>query len=156
VKFSAVMSSTILDNAYNRVRRDLCDVGLLAEGVYLDEIQLYSINKWASWAALFGSSEGFVYDRGIGFYASLFGFEEGAIYIPSNVPSNGRPYLDDIIRHEYAHAWTWLDPEFLAESWFSDAFGGKYDSEGCPVGQKLFKLLNNAKYIMQFYRLGLD
>lgn len=150
------MSYTRLDNAYNRVRQDLCDVGLLADGVYLDEIQLYSIYKWVSWAALFGPAEGFVYDRGIGFYESLFGFEEGVIYIPSNVPANGRRYLEDVIRHEYAHAWAWLDPEYLAESWFSDAFGGDYDSGDWPAGQKLFKLLNNEKHIEEFHRLGLD
>lgn len=148
------MSTTRLDNAYNHVRQELCDVGLLADGVYLDEIPLYAINKWVSWAALFGPAEGFVYDRGIGFYQSLFGFEEGAIYIPSHVPSNGRPYLDDIIRHEYAHAWAWLDPEFLSESWFSDAFGREYFSGDWPAGQKLFKVLNAN--IEEFHRLRLD
>jgi hypothetical protein len=32
-----------------------------------------------------------------------------------------------VIRHEYAHAWHWLEPEFFEQPWFYKAFGGSYD-----------------------------
>jgi len=34
--------------------------------------------------------------------------------------------LLDIIRHEFGHAWAWLDRDFVDGEWFSKVFGGSY------------------------------
>jgi hypothetical protein len=34
--------------------------------------------------------------------------------------------LLDTIRHEYAHAWAWLDHRFIRGAWFRETFGATY------------------------------
>lgn len=109
--------------AYNKVRQDLCDVGLLADGVGLDEIEMFV-------AVLPSMGEaGYVFDDGLPWWASLSGFKPGAIYLPSDLPfvtyvPGGT--MIDVIRHEYAHAWRWLSPDFFDQEWFVKTFGSTY------------------------------
>jgi|GEM_PF-62318 len=109
--------------AYNQVREELAEVGLLDEGIYLDEIEL----KVAVLASM--GEGGYVFDKGAGLLKG-FGFKGGTIYLPSDLPSESRKEgttLTDIIRHEFGHAWYWLEPDFFARPWFEEAFGIPYD-----------------------------
>lgn len=122
--------------AFNRVRNELCQVGLLADGVYLDEIELC-----ISGIPSLGEA-GFVYDSGVPWLAGTLGYEEGLIYLPRNTPHSlytPGGTLTDVIRHEFAHAWAWLDRDFLNRAWFKRAFGRWYDDEW-PLGDRLFRL----------------
>lgn len=114
-----------LNRAFNTVRDELEEVGLLADDVYLDAIELYVTQLPA-----FGRLSGYVYDERVPFWDRIRGFEGGAIYIPPNSPD--RPYapgltLTDTVRHEFAHAWAWLDRDFIDQPWFFEAFEGDYD-----------------------------
>lgn len=116
-----------IQRAFHRARSDLADVGLLREGKYLDTIECY--RAWMP--SLFGEM-GYVYDRGVDYFSRLAGFDEGAIYIAPNAPVERRAHgytLLDVMRHEFGHAWAWLDPEFLEQDWFEAAFGSPYGDE---------------------------
>ena len=109
--------------AHNKVRQELCDAGLLADGIWLDQIPLY--------VAVIPSlgEAGYVFDDSVPWYLGTIGFEAGAIYLPADLPSQAYVpggTLTDTIRHECAHSWRWLDPEFFDEPWFSRAFGSIY------------------------------
>jgi hypothetical protein len=70
---------------------------------------------------------GYVFER-VGYYAER-GYKPGVIYLPRDLPH--QPYkpgltLADTIRHEYAHAWYYLDPGFFRQEWFSRTFGAAY------------------------------
>ncbi len=109
--------------ALQQVRRDLASVGLLAKNVYLDAVELHivcRINK---------DDAGFVFDEGIGPFEKRMGFKPGAIYLPINLPhiSYMPGYtLADTIRHEFAHAWHWIEPTFFRRPWFRETFGAAY------------------------------
>lgn len=111
-----------VDRAYNKVRHELAEVGLLADGVYLDAVELCISHEKS------GDGEvGYVFER-VGHYAKR-GYKPGVIYLPRDLPH--RPYkpgftLTDTIRHEYAHAWFYLDPGFFRQEWFSRTFGAAY------------------------------
>ena len=115
-----------VNRAWAQVRDELCEVGLLDEGVFLDCIELE--------VEAIASSDGFV---GVcfedpGTARRLIGYREGVIYLPCDLPK--RPFkpggtLADIIRHEYAHAWRWLNPGLFSEPWFAEAFGAEYDDK---------------------------
>ena len=112
-----------VDLAYNKVRQELCDVGLLSEGVGLDEIELIVATLPSMGEA------GYVFDEGLPWWASLSGFKPGVIYLPADLPfvtyvPGGT--MVDVIRHEYAHSWRWLAPEFFEQQWFVKAFGSTY------------------------------
>ena len=52
------------------------------------------------------------------------------IYLPSDLPQSAYVpggTLTDVIRHEYAHAWHWLEPDFFDSAWFRRAFGAEYE-----------------------------
>lgn len=120
-----MISMPALNRAYGQARQDLADVGLLHPDRYLDCIEC----MLAAWPGGWWNECGFVYDRSIGFFDSLAGFQEGVIYIPWNAPTEAyRPgsSLTDVVRHEFAHAWYWLDPRFVNGPWFRDAFGASY------------------------------
>jgi hypothetical protein len=60
------------------------------------------------------------------------GYREGVIYLPCDLPT--RPFkpggtLADIIRHEYAHAWRWMNPQLFREPWFEETFGAAYEDK---------------------------
>ena len=125
-----------VEDAFNRVRQELCQIGLLSDGVYLDQIELC-----ISGIPSIGEA-GFVYDSGVPWLEGILGYQEGVIYLPRNIPhSLYKPggTLTDVIRHEFAHAWAWLDRDFLNGVWFKRAFGRWYDDEW-PLGDKLFRL----------------
>lgn len=116
-----------LNRAYNQVRDELREVGLLEDGRYLDRIEC------ALWPIQWEANElGFVFDEGVGWGDKLFGREAGVIYIPLRAPV--RAYvpggtLVDTIRHEFGHAWAWLDPKFLRRPWFAETFNAGYFDE---------------------------
>jgi len=115
--------------AYNQARDELEELGLLSDGVYLDEIELE-----VTFLASLGEA-GYVYDTDAGWLRG-FGFREGTIYLPSDLPNKSRKEgrtLTDTIRHEFGHAWYWLHPEFFSRPWFEEAFGLPYEaSEPTP------------------------
>lgn len=109
--------------AYNKVRRELGEVGLLADGIGLDEVELFVATLPSMGEA------GYVFDDGLPWWASWSGFKPGAIYLPADLPfvsyvPGGT--MIDVIRHEYAHAWRWLSPELFQRPWFIKAFGSTY------------------------------
>ena len=112
-----------VDRAYNKVRQELQEVGLLADGVYLDSVEL-EVSMMPGLGTV-----GYVYDEGVGGLSKLCGFREAVIYLPADIP--GDSYVPggtvlNTLRHEYAHAWYALDPEFFAKPWFKKAFGLEY------------------------------
>lgn len=118
-----------LARAYNRVRDELRNVGLLEEGRYLDDIECSA--HWEP-SALFDRECARVYDGDVSWLDAWLGFEPGTIYVfaaapvQSYVPGGN---LIDVIRHEFAHAWAWRDRPFFRRRWFRDAFGARYDSD---------------------------
>jgi hypothetical protein len=72
---------------------------------------------------------GYVYDTAVPLHHRIVGFKPGIIYLPSDVPHEcyvPGGTLADTIRHEFAHAWRYLDPNFFDEHWFVSAFGSEY------------------------------
>lgn len=125
-RFSTI-SKKGLYRAFNRARGDLYEVGLLDDGRYLDRI-----GYTQSMVPTFSRELGFVYDRGVPWHHGLLGYQPGIIYVPLNPPVEsivpGNTLLDTM-RHEFAHAWAWLDPKFIDLPWFRRAFGARYDDE---------------------------
>lgn len=123
-RFSTI-SKKDLYRAFNRARRDLYKVGLLDDGRYLDRI-----GYTQSMVPTFSSELGYVFDRGVAWRYRALGYRPGIIYVPLNPPVEsvvpGNTLLDTI-RHEFAHAWAWLDPKFIDLPWFQRAFGACYD-----------------------------
>lgn len=112
-----------VDRAYNQVRNELAEVGLLADGVYLDAVEL-CISSVKSCG-----ERGYVFEQ-VGHYGKR-GYRPGVIYLPRDLPH--QPYkpgmtLCDTIRHEYAHAWYYIDRPFFREAWFERTFGAPYDN----------------------------
>lgn len=116
-----------LDHAFAAVRAELRELGLLDDGRYLDRIDCVR-SPLPTLTGLLG----YVYDRGVPWPWGLLGFRGGAIYLPVNAPVakwiRGRT-LVDVLRHEYGHAWAWLDAEHVDGPWFRDAFGARYADE---------------------------
>lgn len=115
-----------LNRAWAEVRDELCEVGLLDDGVFLDSIELE--------VEAIASRDGFVgvFFEDPGTARRFVGYRPGVIYLPCDLPK--RPFkpggtLADIIRHEYAHAWRWLNPELFREPWFAETFGADYDDK---------------------------
>jgi hypothetical protein len=106
------ISMASLYRAFGQARQDLADVGLLAPGEYLDRIDCAR----SSWPGGFRDYLGFFDDDGV---ICIFFNAPAEAYRPGNT-------LTDIIRHEFAHAWHWLDRRFVTGPWFRDAFGGSY------------------------------
>ena len=115
-----------VNRAWAQVREELFEVGLLDDGVFLDCIELE--------VEAIASSDGFVgvFFEDPGAARRLIGYREGVIYLPCDLPN--RPFnpcgtLADIIRHEYAPAWRWLNPDLFSEPWFVENFGAEYDDK---------------------------
>ena len=138
----------MVDRAFNKVRRELEELGLLADGVLLDQVDLA-----IAYLPSMGEA-GYVYDVGVPFLHRLVGFSPGVIYLPSDVPH--RAYvpgntLTDTIRHEFAHAWRYLDPDFFDEDWFVNAFGSEYsDGDYCSKDEWLQKTANSRNFQKKF------
>lgn len=131
-----------VDRAFHQVRTELAEVGLLAEGVYLDQIDLCVSHEPSL------GEQGYVFEV-VGHYGKL-GFKPGVIYVPKDaafVPNLPGMTLIDIIRHEFAHAWRTLDPRFFREEWFARTFGTTYGSSA-PKPHRVWKrsLTNSRRY----------
>ena len=124
-----------VNTAWHKVRLELMEVGLLYEAGeggdgYLDQIELM-VSAFPS----IGSAA-YVYDVGVDAIPKIVGFEEGVIYLAADTPHVAYEpgyTLADVIRHEYAHAWYWLEPDFVDDDWFKKAFGASYLENGNPV-----------------------
>lgn len=134
----------VVDRAYNKVRCELEEVGLLADGVYLDSVELE-----VSMMPSLGET-GYVYDEGVGLLRKLAGFRQGVIYLPGDIPGGAHlppGTLLNTIRHEYAHAWYAHDPGLFARPWFRQAFGLEYDEcKTTPEHMWKARLKRNRKY----------
>lgn len=132
-----------VDRAYNKVRHELAEVGLLYDGVYLDKVKLVITNQKSK------GERGFVFES-LGRYEEM-GYETGVIYLPKDTPHkpNKVAYtLCDTIRHEYAHAWYCLDTQFFDQEWFSQCFGAPYNQDDGTVYKQWRKdLTRNPLYI---------
>ena len=112
-----------VEKAFNKVRCELAEIGLLGEGIYLDNIDLVV-------SAIPSRGEtGYVFDEGTPFFHRIIFFKSGVIYLPSDIPQDPelpRSTMLNTIRHEFAHAWYWLDPDFFSEPWFAQTFMLEY------------------------------
>jgi hypothetical protein len=116
-----------LTRSFNQVRGELREVGLLEDGRYLDRIDCV-----LSPVPTLRGELGFVYDEGVGGLDRLLGYAPGVIYVALNSPVEAYVpggTLLDTLRHEFAHAWAWLDPRFIRRPWFAETFGVGYFSE---------------------------
>jgi hypothetical protein len=123
-QFQTRITLEALERAYDRARDDLWDVGLLADGRYLDRIPYY-----LTWVPTFRDELGFVFDEELWWGHKMLGFEPGAIYVPPNAPAQKHVpggTLLDTVRHEFGHAWAWLDRSYFRQAWFRAAFGARY------------------------------
>ena len=127
-----------VDRAWNKVRNELAEVGLLYDPDATDECDGYldQIRLEVAFLPSFSDEMGYVFED-LPWYVWLVGYEEGVIYLPSDLPSTAYVpggTLTDVIRHEYGHTWHWLEPSFFDNDWFVDAFGDKYEcDESTPV-----------------------
>ncbi len=129
-----MISITRLSRAFNVVRDELREVGLLDDGVYLDQIELVRSPLPSIWTM------GYCFHNGVT-WLRLVGYQPGTIYIPINAPverSSGYT-LADVIRHEFGHAWAWLDRKRIDGPWFKRAFGERYGfPDGVPAPEEDF------------------
>ncbi|MCO4754861.1 MAG: putative zinc-binding metallopeptidase [Bacteriovoracaceae bacterium] len=126
-----------LCRSFVKVQAELEEIGLWFEDYYLGEVDLVQ----SPLPSLLGEM-GYVYDSGLGFFDEALGYEEGVIYIPKYAPVQAYTpggTLVDTIRHEFAHAWTVVDPELFEKKWFVNTFGLEYWDED-ELGQSLYKL----------------
>ncbi len=118
-----------LYRAYNKARDELRELGLLHDGRYLDAIECYP--HYSPLAFLDGECAR-VFDDGVPFVSGALGFEPGHIYVFFAAPLTAYVpggTLTDVIRHEFGHAWAWLDPSFFRKLWFRETFGAPYHAE---------------------------
>jgi hypothetical protein len=116
-----------LDDAFHVVRCELAELGLLDEGRYLDRIDCVRTPLPS-----LGDTAGYVYDEGVSWLERALWFRGGVIYVPFNAPVAPRVpggTLRDILRHEFAHAWAWLDRPFVRRPWFRETFGAPYHGD---------------------------
>ena len=90
---------------------------------------------------------GLIYDGELDMFSSLIGYEEGVIYIRSNpwVTNEFGNTLTDVIRHEFGHAWAWLDSDLFRKKWFKEAFGASYWNEQGPHSE-YYDSISNLTY----------
>ncbi len=139
-----------VNRAFNRVRGELYQVGLLADQEYLDQIELGVVPLPSR------GESGYVYEC-VSWIPRLLGFEEGVIYLPSDLPSDAYVpggTLTDTIRHEFAHAWHWLEPEFFEREWFRKAFHSDYgDPENTAYMLWWNKISRSGRFWVDFEKL---
>jgi hypothetical protein len=120
-----------VNRSYNKVRNELCEIGLLSEEVYLDSIEL-EVALLPNYGEV-----GYVFER-LPSALRLLGWREGVIYLPGDIPDLNSYMpggsLINTIRHEYAHAWHWMEPDFFECPWYVKAFAIPYDdTENTPI-----------------------
>lgn len=143
--------------AWTKVYAELEEVGLAYEPVDEDDGgYLHQIRLEVAWLPSARVELGYVYE-GASWQSSLGRYEEGVIYLPSNktsrdyVPGGG---LVNVIRHEYAHAWHWLEPEFFETGWFEQAFGGAYVAPHSTAHIEWFmKFMDGGEFQDRYLRL---
>jgi hypothetical protein len=101
-----------------KVQRELIALGIF-HGL-LDEIEL-CVSRIPSWAA---TASGWFYDCGVGKLAKFMGYREDVIYLAQDTVYRADKL--QIIRHEFAHAWAWRNPQFLQKKWFRATFKRSY------------------------------
>lgn len=134
----STITMTKLDHAFGAARNDLADVGLISDGRYLDRIDCV-LSPWPSgwWREC-----GWVYDGGVTPMHAFVGFKPGVIYIPINAAVTAYSpggTLTDVIRHEFGHAWYWLDAKHVDGPWFRQTFGARYQ-DTAPVAPETYSL----------------
>jgi len=131
-----------VETSYNRVRSELAELGLIADGLYLDCIEL-CISDYPCEGEL-----GYLFEH-VGGWARL-GFKPGVIYLPSDLSAHSRQAghsVLDTIRHEYAHAWWYVDSRFFRDEWFINAFGTPYiNGNPKPFEQWKRNVVHSRKY----------
>jgi hypothetical protein len=131
-----------VDRAYNHVRQELAEIGLLSDGVYLDVVELIVSGEKSE------GERGYVFEQ-VGHYAK-WGYKPGVIYLPRDLPHQPRKpgmTLCDTIRHEYAHAWFFHDPSFFRGEWFPRTFGTSYSNcNPTPYNRWRQNLKRNPEY----------
>ena len=109
-----------VERAFNKVRCELAEIGLLGD---LDSIDLVV-------SAIPSRGEtGYVFDEGTPLFQRLIFLKSGVIYLPSDIPQYPelpRTTIPNTIRHEFAHAWYWPDPDCFSEPWFAQTFMLEY------------------------------
>ena len=122
-KHLAVIPMSDVNHAFYLARKDLRAVGLLEDDRYLGLIDCYRM----SLPSLRGEL-GYVFDESVPWFLRLADVEPGVIYLPRNAPVTATKgdTLVDTVRHEFGHAWAWLDRPFIERRWFRDAFGKRY------------------------------
>ncbi len=132
-----------VDRAYHKVRQELAEVGLLANGLYLDAVELVISGDKSE------GERGYVFEQ-VGHYAK-WGYRPGVIYLPRDLPHKPRTpglTLCDTIRHEYAHAWFFLDSGFFREEWFIRTFGAAYTNcNPTPYNRWRVRLKKSDEYL---------
>jgi len=108
-----------MERAFNKVRRELTDVGLLSVESPLDKVDCY--HERFSRGALYGLV------GTLGFY----GFEDMNIHVPSVWPAGLFPWYEerqmpDVLRHEFGHALADRYKKFFRGGIFKKAFGKSY------------------------------
>lgn len=115
--------SKAIQDAFCRVQTLLKELGLMeGKDGHLEQIGLVVSALPAVW------NNAFFFHKGTRWFDGLFGYEEGVIYIRSN-PAVGDELgesLEELIAHEFGHAWAWMDETFFAKKWFKKAFKAKY------------------------------
>jgi hypothetical protein len=122
-----MLSMDELNKSLNQVIKELTEVGLIKG----DHGYLWQINFIRSPLPSFIMENGMVIDSGLSWFDEVIGYEEGEIYISKYPRLSNRvgETLSDVIRHEYAHSWAWLDRGLFRRPWFKEAFGHSYWSE---------------------------
>lgn len=128
IKYDAV------SRAFDHVRGELWEAGLLRDGAYLDEIDIFWARSFKWWV------NGWVYLEPTGGLMQLVGLREGAIYVNgfSSVTRAPGHTLRDVVRHEFGHAWVALDPMRFDEPWFERAFGAPIEAVR-PGARRLYR-----------------
>ena len=110
-----------MERAFNKVRRELEDMGLLFDGSRLDKVDCYY--EGFTIGGLYGSV------GAMGFYDP--DKNDKAIHIPAVFPMALFPWWDgreilDVIRHEFGHALADRFRKLFRGAIFKEAFGGGY------------------------------
>jgi len=140
-----------VNRSFQKVRNELCEVGLLDDGVYLDcidlEVALLPSLGEAGYVMLEAPKR-----------LRMLGFREGVIYLPGDIPDlrthipGGN--LADTIRHEYGHCWQWLDPEFFEGAWYEKAFSFAYtDTDTVPAEAWVLRKRRGRDFLKRYKRL---
>lgn len=122
--------------AFKGVQRELREIGIF-HGV-LDTIEL-RVTRVPSWVI---AARGWFFDCGVGMLPRFLGWREGVIYLPSNMEYQRD--LPQVIRHEFAHAWAWKNPQFFRKPWFRQTFGRAYSGDKWPTIK--FRCFEASKY----------